>query len=32
MLADTDDFEVMFDLDYIFRWIPPAPGEKYFRF
>jgi hypothetical protein len=26
------DREVSFDIDYIFKWEQPLPGEKYFRF
>jgi hypothetical protein len=27
-----EDFELGFDIDYIFDWIDPPPNEKYFRF
>jgi hypothetical protein len=32
MLADTEAFEFMLDLDYIFKWVHPAEGEQYFTF
>ena len=32
MLADPEAFEFAFDLDYIFEWIHPGPGEEYFEF
>ncbi|WP_444915408.1 hypothetical protein ACJJI5_03940 [Microbulbifer sp. EKSA008] len=31
-LADTENFEFMIDLDYIFQWIHPRKGETYFKF
>ena len=27
-----DDFELSFDIDYIFEWIDPQPNETYFKF
>jgi hypothetical protein len=27
-----EDFELIFDIDYIFAWIDPEPNETYFRF
>jgi hypothetical protein len=27
-----ETFEFALDLDYIFRWVHPAPGETYFKF
>jgi len=32
MLADTDAFEFLLDLDYICKWAHPVDGETYFRF
>ena len=32
MLADTESYEYLLDLDYIFKWVHPAEGEKSFRF
>jgi hypothetical protein len=32
MLANTDEFEFLIDLDYIFKWVHPGEGETYFRF
>ena len=32
MLADSDAFEFALDLDYIFEWVHPGPGETYFEF
>ena len=32
MLADTDAFEFLLDLDYIFKWVQPGEGETYFSF
>lgn len=26
------DFELAFDIDYIFQWSSPKPAEKYFKF
>lgn len=31
-VADEDAFELALDLDYMFEWVQPAEGEKYFRF
>jgi hypothetical protein len=27
-----EDFEIAFDIDYIFQWIHPKPNETYFKF
>jgi hypothetical protein len=27
-----EDFEIAFDIDYIFQWIHPESGETYFKF
>lgn len=27
-----EDFELVFDIDYIFEWVQPKPGETYFKF
>lgn len=32
MLADTDNYEFLLDIDYIFKWVDPNPGEIYFKF
>ena len=32
MLAIPDDFEFLFDLDYIFKWVHPKEGEMYYKF
>lgn len=32
MLANPTDFEFLFDLDYIFKWVHPKEGETYFKF
>lgn len=32
MVADPDAFEFLLDLDYIFKWVDPEPGETYFKF
>lgn len=32
MVADIDAFEFSLDLDYIFKWVQPGPGETYFKF
>lgn len=32
MVADTESFEFLIDLDYIFKWVHPAAGETYFKF
>ena len=32
MVADPENFEFLLDLDYIFKWVDPAPGETYFKF
>jgi len=31
-LADSENFEFMVDLDYIFQWVHPKEGETYFKF
>lgn len=31
-LAETDSFEFMVDLDYIFQWVRPKEGETHFNF
>jgi hypothetical protein len=32
MVAAEESFEFAMDLDYIFKWVHPAPGETYFKF
>jgi hypothetical protein len=32
MAIVADDFELMFDIDYIFQWVNPVPPEQFFRF
>jgi hypothetical protein len=32
MLANSDDFEFLIDLDYIFEWVMPKEGETYLKF
>ncbi len=32
MLTDPDKFTFSLDIDYIFNWVHPAPGETYFKF
>lgn len=32
MVANSDHFEYLFDLDYIFKWVPPTKGETFFTF
>jgi hypothetical protein len=32
MVADEEKFEYAIDLDYIFKWVHPEPGETYFKF
>jgi hypothetical protein len=32
MVADEEKFEFAMDLDYIFKWVHPGPGETYFKF
>jgi hypothetical protein len=32
MVADTGNFEFLIDLDYIFKWVDPAAGERHFKF
>src|SRR4051812_16698612 len=27
-----DEFEIVFDLDYILEWVHPTAGETYFKF
>ena len=28
MLANTEEYELLFDLDYIFKWVHPTGDEK----
>ena len=28
----ADTFELILDIDYIFKWINPEPGETFFQF
>jgi hypothetical protein len=32
MVADSENFEFLIDIDYIFNWVNPGPGETYFKF
>lgn len=32
MLANAEEFEFLFDLDYIFKWVHPRKGETHFKF
>jgi|SRR5664280_176294 len=32
LFANPDAFEFLVDLDYIFKWVCPPEGEKYFQF
>ncbi len=32
MVANTDAFEFLFDLDYLFEWVSPGEGETHFKF
>ena len=32
MAVISDDFELVFDIDYILRWVHPIPPEQYFNF
>lgn len=32
MVAAEEFFEFAMDLDYIFKWVHPEPGETYFKF
>ena len=32
LLANPDEWEYLIDLDYIFKWVPPKEGEKYYKF
>lgn len=32
MVADEESWEFAMDLDYIFKWVHPEPGETYFQF
>ena len=32
MLANPIAFEFLFDLDYIFKWVPPKEGEANYKF
>jgi len=31
-VADEENWEFALDLDYIFKWVHPGPGETYFKF
>jgi hypothetical protein len=31
ILANTDEWELLVDLDYIFKWVHPKGEEKYFK-
>jgi hypothetical protein len=31
-MANPEAFEFVLDLDYIFQWVHPGPGETYFKF
>lgn len=30
--ANIDAFELLLDLDYIFKWVEPKPGETFYKF
>lgn len=32
MLANSEEWEFLFDLDYIFKWVHPSEDETYFKF
>jgi len=32
MLANSEEYEYLLDLDYIFKWVEPIENEKYFKF
>jgi hypothetical protein len=32
MVVAEESFEFTMDLDYIFKWVHPEPGETYFKF
>jgi hypothetical protein len=32
LLANSDKWEYLIDLDYIFKWVRPKEGEEYFKF
>ena len=32
MVAAEESYEFALDLDYIFKWVHPGPGETYFKF
>lgn len=32
MVAAEESYEFALDLDYIFKWVHPGPGETYFQF
>ena len=32
MLTNTEDYEYLFDLDYIFKWVHPKEDETNFKF
>ena len=29
---DSENFELLLDIDFLFAWVDPAPGEKYYSF
>ena len=31
-MANTEEWELVIDLDYIFKWVHPTGDEKYFKF
>ena len=31
-LANSDQFEFLLDLDYIFKWVKPQKGDSFFKF
>ena len=32
MLANSEEYEYLLDLDYIFKWVDPKENETYFKF
>ncbi|ATI03453.1 MULTISPECIES: hypothetical protein [Cycloclasticus] len=32
MTANSEDFEFLLDLDYIFKWVDPKENETYYKF
>lgn len=32
MVSNAEDFEYLFDVDYIFQWVDPEEDETYFKF